>query len=441
MKYLVHICRFLVGGLFIFSGLIKLNDPLGFSYKLQEYFSSDVLNLPSLDPYALGISVFVVVLEVVLGVFLLIGYKRKFTVWMLLAMIVFFTFLTFYAAYFEKVKDCGCFGDFLPMKPWESFTKDLILLILILVLVIGVKHIKPIFGKFPTTLLALLGFIGSLWFGYHVLMHLPTWDFRAYKVGANIADGMVVPENAPKAVQEFTWTFKVNGEEKEFVTDGSYPTVDGEYVGVETKIIDEGYDPPVKDFSIETEDENLTDKFLAEDHLIMVVAYSLETANEEGFENIKRATDKAIKNGYTVIGLTASGAEAKQLTKEKYNLNFDFYLCDEKALKTVVRSNPGILKLEKGTVIQKEHFNDVDDLDLPEVERKPEPVVDDGTVRLINNVISTKEEVEKLDPESIKEMYVIKNRSEGNALDSINAADNKSYTSYLRIELKESQTD
>jgi len=443
MKYLVHICRILVGGLFIFSGLIKLNDPLGFSYKLQEYFSEEVLNLPFLDGYALGISVFVVVLEVVLGVFLLIGYKKKFTVWLLLAMIVFFTFLTFYAAYFEVVKDCGCFGDFLKLKPWESFNKDLILLILILVLVVGMKHIKPIFSKFPTTILALLGFIGSLWFGYHVLMHLPTWDFRAYAVGKNIADGMVVPEDAPKAIQEFTWTFNVGGENVDFVTDGSYPTLDGEYVGVETKIIEEGYDPPVKDFSIETDDEDFTTQFLAEDHLVMVVAYSLEKANEDGLKSIKKVTDKAIENGYTVIGLSASGSEAKQYAKETYGFNFDFYLCDEKALKTVVRSNPGILKLEKGTVKQKEHFNDAEDLDLPVVERKPKPNnVGDGEVFQVDDKLLTKTEFEALGltKEDIKEAYIYKDKSAAKAvLDSINQETGKNYTSTAKIITKKKE--
>ena len=179
MKILVAISRILVGVLFIISGLIKLNDPLGFSYKLQEYFGSDVLNIEFLIPYALGISVIVVVFEVVLGVFLLIGYKPKFTVWSLLGMIVFFTFLTFYSAYFDKVKDCGCFGDALKLTPWESFTKDVILLVFILVLFYGMKHIKPIFAKLPTTIIALVSFIWCLWFGYHVLMHLPTVDFRA----------------------------------------------------------------------------------------------------------------------------------------------------------------------------------------------------------------------------------------------------------------------
>ena len=147
MKQFVALSRIFVGLLFIISGLIKLNDPLGFSYKLQEYFGSDVLNIPFLEPYALGISVMVVVFEVVLGVFLLIGYKPKFTVYSLLAMIVFFTFLTFYSAYFDKVKDCGCFGDALKLTPWESFTKDLVLLVLIVILVAGLKYIKPVFSS------------------------------------------------------------------------------------------------------------------------------------------------------------------------------------------------------------------------------------------------------------------------------------------------------
>ena len=146
MKYLVWISRIFVGVLFIISGLIKLNDPVGFSFKLEEYFSQGVLNLPFLMPLALGISIFVVIVEVILGVLLLIGFKPKFTVWSLLLMIVFFTFLTFYSAYFNKVTDCGCFGDAVKLTPWESFTKDIILLILILVLFIGRKFITPIFN-------------------------------------------------------------------------------------------------------------------------------------------------------------------------------------------------------------------------------------------------------------------------------------------------------
>jgi len=364
MKYLVNISRILVGALFIFSGFIKLVDPLGFSYKLEEYFSYDVLNIPALEPYALGISIFVVVFEVVLGVFLLVGYKPKFTVWSLLGMIVFFTFLTFYAAYFDKVKDCGCFGDFLKMTPWQSFTKDVILLVLILVLFFGVRHIKPLFSKLGVTIVALMGFIASLGLGYYVLMHLPIIDFRAYKVGNNIIEEMSIPDDAKKPVIEYTWVFNVNGEEKEFVTNGSYPEVDGKYVSVTTKVIEEGYEPKILDFSIESEDENLTTYFLEKDKLFMIVSYNLLTGEKEGMATLKAISDEALKKGYTVIGMTASGADDKQYIKDTYKLNFDFYLCDEKVLKTIVRSNPGVLILERGTVMQKVHWNDIEKLKL-----------------------------------------------------------------------------
>lgn len=364
MKYLVQISRILVGALFIISGFIKLNDPLGFSYKLQEYFGEDVLNMEFLIPYALLISVFVVVFEVVLGVFLLIGYKPKFTVYSLLAMIVFFTFLTFYSAYFDKVKDCGCFGDALKLTPWESFTKDVILLVLILILVYGLKYIKPIFTKLPTTVIALLSFIASLWFGYHVLMHLPAIDFRAYAIGKNIKEQMTVPEDAQKPILEYTWTFKVNGEEQEFVTNGSYPQVDGEYIGVETETIDEGYIPPIQDFSIESVDEDLTSHFLDVENLLIVAMYNISKAEEDGVVKLKAFTDKAMAKGYTVIGLTSSGEAEKQQVKQDHNLNFDFYLCDEKVIKTIVRSNPGIVILDKGTVVDKAHWNDIEDIEL-----------------------------------------------------------------------------
>lgn len=135
--------RIFVGILFIISGLIKLNDPVGFSYKLAEYFSVSVLNIPFFEPYALAIAVFLVIVEVVLGVMLLVGYKPKFTVWSLLLMVVFFTFLTFYSAYFNKVTDCGCFGDALKLTPWGSFTKDVILLVFILILFFNIKLIQP----------------------------------------------------------------------------------------------------------------------------------------------------------------------------------------------------------------------------------------------------------------------------------------------------------
>ena len=436
MKILVTISRILVGVLFIISGLIKLNDPLGFSYKLQEYFSPDVLNIPFLEPYALAISVLVVVFEVVLGVFLLIGYKPKFTVWSLLGMIVFFTFLTFYSAYFDKVKDCGCFGDALKLTPWESFTKDVVLLALILILFFGVKFIKPIFGKLGTTIVALLSFVFSLWFGYHVLMHLPAVDFRAYKIGNNIKAGMQTPANAPKPVLEYTWKFNVNGEEKTIVTDGSYPSVDGEFLEVETKVIQEGYTPPVVDFSIETEDEDLTVEFLEMDNLIVVVSYSLEKIEKDGALKLRALQDRALHNGYEIIGLTASGEDAKAGIKDAYDIDFEWYLCDEKALKTVVRSNPGVLELDKGTVMQKLHWNDIEDLKLPMVAKteKPKPVQSSEPIAyFIEGILSTKQAVDSINPNRIEMVNVIKDSMR---LEELNAEHDTLYNGIIEVQLK-----
>jgi len=158
------------------------------------------------------------------------------------------------------------------------------------------------------------------------------------------------------------------------------------------------------------------------------------TIHPDGFKKIKEATDLAIKKGYTVIGLTASGAEAKATIKQTYGLNYESYLCDEKALKTVVRSNPGIVKLHKGTVIQKLHFNDAEDLELPEVEPKPKPVVLEKVAYFINDKSVTEEEVKTLDSSQIEKVEVLK---EGKVLDSLNLLNNGAFTGLIKVTLKE----
>ena len=364
MKFLIGLTRIFVGILFIISGFIKLNDPVGFSYKLQEYFSPGVLNLEFLSPFALGIAIILVILELVLGIALIIGYMKRITLWLLLLMILFFTFLTFYSAYFNKVTDCGCFGDALPLTPWQSFTKDVVLLILILLLFFNSKYIKPFFTNFGRAIIIFISFIGCLAFGYHVLMHLPTFDFRPYKIGTNITDAMQVPDDAPKAIFDYNWKFEVDGAEKIITTSGSYPDVNGKFISVETDEIQAGYLPPVHDFTIEKGDIDHTERFLNTPNLVVIVAYSIDKTEWNGWPNIKELTDEALKKGYEVIGLTASGAKNVENLKEKQKLNFDFYFTDETALKTIVRSNPGILVLNSGTILQKKHWNDADKIVL-----------------------------------------------------------------------------
>ena len=364
---ITQIARILVGVLFIISGLIKLNDPLGFSYKLEEYFSANVLNMEFLIPFALIIACFVVIFEVVLGVMLLIGFKPKFTVWSLLAMIVFFTFLTFYSAYFDKVKDCGCFGDALKLTPWESFTKDLVLLILILMLFFSQKFIKPLLGKTAINLTVFATYSLCLFMAYYVLQHLPIKDFRAYKVGNNIKKGMETPEGAQKSEYEMVFIYKVNGVDTEIpyadVMANKIPA-GAEFVDRKDKLIKQGYVPPIHDFTIEKDGSDYIDSVLEEPKVILLVTYDLNKANDKGMKKLEAFNKKATEKGYLVIGMTASDDETKAAYINKFGLTFDYYFCDPTTLKTIVRSNPGIVVLEKGTIVQKVHFNDIEKLNL-----------------------------------------------------------------------------
>lgn len=364
MRLLVGIARVLVGVLFIFSGFIKLNDPLGFSYKLQEYFSESVLNIEFLIPYALVIAIVLVIFELVLGIMLLIGYLPKFTVWSLLLMIIFFTFLTFYSAYFNKVTDCGCFGDAIPLTPWQSFIKDVILLLLIVFLFINRQYITPVLAPASHRWIIFLAFMLSFVFCYYVLMHLPVFDFRAYKVGNNIREQMEVPADAPRAVYEYRWKFNEDGEEVVVTNNGEYPQQEGEFIGVETRQIKEGYMPPVSDFSIERDGEDYTDEILDEEKVLLIVAYDLRITEADGFRAVKHLSEEAREKGYRVVGLTASGEQRRQEVKDRFNLDFEFYQTDETALKTIVRANPGILTLERGTITQKKHWYDAEDIKL-----------------------------------------------------------------------------
>ena len=320
MKILVQISRILVGALFIFSGFVKLVDPIGSQYKFQEYFSESVLNMEFLIPYALPFAIVLIVAEILLGVMILIGYKPKVTVWSLLIITVIFLFLTWYSAFYNKVTDCGCFGDAIKLTPWETFYKNVILIVLIILLLIKVDVIKPIFkGNIPK-LITFLSLAGFLFIIQHVLTHLPIIDFRAYAIGKNLQEGMQYP------------------------ADGSIP--------------------PVHDFMLEDTQQDLAPVLLEQEKVMLVIVYNLDKSDVNGFPAIKEVSEKAISKGYTVYGVSASFSDDLNLAKEKYNLPFEFLFCDETTLKTMIRANPGVIILDKGTVTQKKNWVDVEDLEL-----------------------------------------------------------------------------
>lgn len=357
--------RLFVGILFIISGLIKLNDPIGFSYKLAEYFSEPVFNLPFFVPFALGIALFLVILEVILGIMLLIGYKTKFTIWSLLVLIVLFTFLTFYSAYYNVVKDCGCFGDALKLTPWQSFIKDIVLLFFILILFFNKKLIQPLFRNSVQNIIIYVSIILCSFMGIWVLNHLPLIDFRPFKVGNNIQKGMRIPDNAPKSVVEMIFIYKVNGVDKEFTEKDLMALPEGAtFVDRKDKVIIEGYIPPIHDFTMEKDGSDYKEELLEEPKLVLIVAYDLVNADQSGLAKLEKLNTEAKAKGYKVIGMTASSSKEIEKSKKQFGMTFDFYFCDAITLKTIERANPSIVILEKGTIKQKFHYNDLADLKL-----------------------------------------------------------------------------
>jgi uncharacterized membrane protein YphA (DoxX/SURF4 family) len=375
MNLITWISRVFVGLLFIFSGLIKLNDPLGFSYKLEDYFAPDVLNLPFLEPLALSIALFVVILEVILGVALLIGYRARMAVWLLLGMIVFFTFLTFYSAYFEKVTDCGCFGDAIPLTPWQSFWKDIILLVFILILTVGQRHIKPLLNhpRINNSIMAAT-LVACSYFGYHVLNHLPVKDFRPYAVGKNLIEGMKSAEELGKEGPEyqtiFTMRNKNTGEEVTisnvvYSDDKWWEKPDWETVPEKTKFVKvkDGYEPPIHDFVIAYEGEDITWEILQKPVIFLVISKNLPSASVKGFEKITKFAIDAQSNGYEILGLSATSGSAMEEFRHMVQAPYTFAEMDETTLKTIIRANPGILLLKEAQVIAKWHHNDLPDFE------------------------------------------------------------------------------
>ncbi|MCF6297422.1 MAG: DoxX family protein [Flavobacteriaceae bacterium] len=365
MNILTHIARLLVSVTFIFSGFVKLVDPLGSAYKFEEYFGADVLNLEFLSPYALQFSIVLIIAEIMLGVTLLIGCKPKITVWSLLIITLIFLFLTWYSAYYDKVTDCGCFGDAIKLTPWETFYKNIILIALIVYLIIRVYNIQPILSEVFVERVSLVSLLAFVFITYHVLKHLPLIDFRAYAVGKNIPEGMLIPENAPKAVFEDTWTYHVNGEDKIFTTEEKPWNIEGAtFVDRKTKILDEGYVPPIHDFTMEREGDDITDLLMQKEKLMLIVAYNLNKSTKKGLTKIKEISDKALQNGYTVYCFSASTEEDYLQLKKEYGFDFDLIFCDETTLKTIIRSNPGIVTISKGTIIGKWSWVDADEVEL-----------------------------------------------------------------------------
>lgn len=362
-KSLIWGARIFVGLLFIFSGLIKLNDPLGFSYKLEEYF--EVFHIVFLNPISVFLSIFLCSLEVILGVLLLTGFYAKKVIWSLLLLIIFFTFLTFYSAFFNVVKTCGCFGDAIPLTPWQSFSKDLVLLLLIVFLFIHKETIHP-FTKNKniqmgmSTSVVLL----TIWFGLFTYNYLPIIDFLPYRVGVNILEAMKIPKGAPQDVYEITYTLKnkKTGEEKkmsdqEYLKTKIYEDSNWELIASsDPKLIKAGYQPKIKDLNVyDSQGVNYNNEIFGNPYYNLVaVAWNLDKTNEKALGDINALAINAVEN-YNIrsILLTSNSAQDAQQLSRKMKLMLEVFYADAVPLKSMVRSNPGLILLKNGVIIKK----------------------------------------------------------------------------------------
>lgn len=435
MRILILICRILVGATFIISGLIKANDPVGFSIKLEEYFAASALGLPWLEPFSLALAMLACLAEVVLGFAVLMGGRMKLATWSLLLLTLFFGWLTAYTATCDPqakyaamvngvtemrdvtcVTDCGCFGDAMKgslgrsLTPWESFSKDMVLLVFVLPLFFLRKRIK--FNTWGDDLalwpaaLALLAFycwVFTWWFplaftvvviaGYmaikrfmegpraewtsaawvtvaaaaftwHCYAHLPLRDYRPYAVGKSI---LLQKQEAKPPVNITYVKYKDTrtGEVKEYNTAETYPWNDPayEFVPNSTRVVEvtPGVASQVQDFILsDQEGEDLTDSVLmAKEPVLLVVAKTISDTHTGCQPAINALADQAEKAGWKVYGLTSSSYDESEAFRHANQNPFDYLTCDEVTLKTMVRSNPGIVVLQAGVVRGKWHYHDV----------------------------------------------------------------------------------
>ena len=365
----LNIKRVIVGLLFIFSGLIKANDPLGFGYKLQEYF--EVFHISFLNDYAVLLAILLCTLEIVLGALLLFGFWSSKVAWGLLLIIIFFTFLTFYSAFFEVVTSCGCFGEAIPLTPWQSFSKDIILLSLILQLFLRRNEILPVIvGKKAQKFIAALVLILSLGFGLFTYSYLPILDFLPYKIGNNIPQLMITPPGAAPDVYEITYNLKnKSSDETKSMTDKEYLKTqiwkdkNWEIIGDPvSKLIKKGFDLKIKDLKItDNQGTDYNHEILENPYYnLVIVAYDLSKTDATGIGNLNALAINAAENyNIRTVLLTSNSAQDAELFSKKNKLVMEVFYADGIPLKSMVRANPGVLLLKNGTVINKWHFRNM----------------------------------------------------------------------------------
>jgi uncharacterized membrane protein YphA (DoxX/SURF4 family) len=360
MKILVNIARVIVGILFIFSGLIKANDPLGLSYKMQEFFDvwgrDESLNtfMNWLSTYALEFSFIIITLEIIVGVGILLGFWKKFFSTLLLILTVFFTFLTGYAALSGKIATCGCFGDCIPLSSMQSFIKDIILTALILLIFFGQKYIYPLLTAAFNILILILATAMVLFFQWYVLRHMPVLDCLPFKPGNNLLELRKMPADAVPDKKDYKFVYEKNGKKQNF-TVKDLPDSTWEFVSREDVIIEKGKnnEPPIKDFYLNTlSGSDSTEAILSLDANYYLFFIRDAKVKQDSWTNkFAKIYELAKSKKMPLYIVSPQTSSANEFFNKQNNYDLPILSLDATSFKTAARTNPE-LYLMHGPVVK-----------------------------------------------------------------------------------------
>ena len=366
MRLVKNLCRIIVGIVFIYSGFVKGIDPLGSDYKFTDYFNA--FGMGWMNATTLFFSFALSLAEFLIGTALLFNLWVSRMAWGSLLFMAFFTPLTLVLALTNPVSDCGCFGDAMILTNWQTFWKNIILFLLAIMIFVYRKEYKSslsLMGQF--SFLTLAG-AGMLCLSIYCYRHLPVLDFRPYAVGKNITEGMRLPEGAKPDQYEVTLKYKnkQTGEIRSF-TEENYPwqdTLNWEYESSSERLVKKGYITPIHDLVIEHPTlGNITEEILEDDnHTILAVAYNLNQSDTQYQPAINRLAEYAREKGIRFYGLTSSTERDIEAYKKRNHVPYEFCTADEIQLKTMIRSNPGVIILREGTILDKWAGKDVPDV-------------------------------------------------------------------------------
>ena len=367
MNKLKTLSRLVLGIVFTFSGFVKAVDPMGSAIKFTDYFNA--MGLQVLIPMALVLAFLLSAAEFIVGFALLLNIKPRLSAYGALAFMIVFTPLTLWIAIINPVSDCGCFGDAIVLSNWETSWKNFVLLILAILLVLKSKDTEAWFKANVAYGTLGLGFLFIMIFQWYNYAHLPVIDFRPYSVGTYIPNNMVIPEDAAQDSVITYLYYEKDGETKEFTAE-NYPWEDTTWVWKDTKtvVVQEGYIPPIHDFDIYTfafknigkeAGLNVVDQLLADtSYSLLLISDNLKNAPFEHIKSLTNLMNYCQVHKYKTYFITASVVTDILNIHSKLPFLIDFYLADATTLKTMIRSNPGLILLKDGKVIAKWHYND-----------------------------------------------------------------------------------